>query len=104
MEKTLSPDDAATILEELLDAQNHAKYIGLKLKVPQHIVDATYSHPRDCLYSVIMEYLKQVDPRPTRKAIADAFRSRLVGLPRLAEAIGKYCPLPQTLSEQGTCT
>ena len=100
-DKTLKPDDAADVLEELLEAQNRSRYIGLKLRVPQHVVDGTYSQPCDHLYSVIMEYLKKVEPRPTWKAIVDALKSPLVNFPNLAQKIErKYC-LPAS-PQQGT--
>ena len=99
----LSPDDATDVLEELLEAQNHAKYIGLKLKVPQHVLDGTYSQPRDHLYAVIMEYLKQVEPRPTWRAIANSLRSSLVSLRHLALKIEtKYIPSTPTPPDEGS--
>ena len=99
---TLGVDDAAEVLEEILDAQNHARYIGLKLKVPQHIFDGTYSQPCDHLYAVIMEYLKQIEPSPTWRAIANSLRSPLVNLPHLAQRIeGKCLPSIPTPPDQG---
>ena len=99
-DKTLSLDDAATVLEELYKAQNHSQFIGLKLKVPQHIVDGilkAHSEPRDQLYDVIVEYLKQVEPGPTWRAIADALRSPVINLTHLAKTIEeKYCVAPTT--------
>ena len=35
---TLTPDDAVDVLEELLPAQNKSYELGLKLKLPQHVV------------------------------------------------------------------
>ena len=91
------------MLEELLEAQNHAKYIGLKLKVPQHVLDGTYSEPRERLYAVIMEYLKQVEPRPTWRGIVNSLRSSLVNLPPLALKIETKYSLPTpTPPDQGT--
>ena len=88
-----------SVLEEILEAKTHTRFIGLKLKLPNHVVDGIhmqYSDSRDHLYYVIKEYLEQVDPTPTWRAIADALRSPPVNLPRLAKRIeDKYCsPVP----------
>ena len=97
--ETLDPDDAMSVLEEILEAQTRARFIGLKLKLPKHVVDdihTKYSDPQERLYNVIEEYLKQVEPTPTWRAIADALKSPLVNLPHLAKRIEeKYCsPVP----------
>ena len=98
----LSADDCVRVLEELLVAQNHARYIGLKLKVPQHVSDGTYTQPRDHLYSVITEFLNQVEPKPTWRAIVDALMSTLVNLPQLAQKIEeKYIYPPTSQSAHG---
>ena len=88
-----------SVLEEILEAQTRARFIGLKLKLPKHVVDGIhtkYSDPQEHLYYVIEEYLKQVDPTPTWRAISDALRSPLVNLPHLAKRIeDKHCsPVP----------
>ena len=88
-----------SVLEEILEAKTHARYIGLKFKLPKHVVDGIhtkYSDPQDHLHGIIEEYLKQVDPTPTWRAIADALRSPLVNLPHLAKRIeDKHCsPVP----------
>ena len=98
-DKTLGPDDAVSVLEEILEAKTHARYIGLKLQLPTHIVDGIcvmYSDPKDHLHRIIEEYLKQVAPTPTWSAIADALKSPLVNLPHLAKRIeDKHCvPVP----------
>ena len=104
-DETLSPYDAVDVLEEILEAQNHARYIGLKLKVPRHVVDGIlnrYAEPRDQLLCVIEEFLNHTDPRPTWRALAGALRSRTVDLPRLAEEIErKYCSRTAVRHEQG---
>ena len=96
-DKTLSLDNAATVLEELYEARNHSRFIGLKLGVPQHVINIEYSASHDRLYNVIVEYLKQVEPRPTWRAIVDMLKSPLVNLPHLAKKIeAKYCVAPTT--------
>ena len=89
-DETLDEDAAVHILEEILDAQNESDIFGRILKIPQRTVDGIhyrYSTPRDRLYHVIVEFLKQVEPRPTWRAILDALRSPAINLPRLAEEI-----------------
>ena len=89
-DETLSTDDAACLLDELLEARNKSRIFGLKLNLPLHVVDAiqsTYSLPEDCLLQVLIEFTKQTDPRPTWRVIADALRSPAVNLPRLAEKV-----------------
>ena len=87
---TLTPDDAVDVLEELLPAQNKSYELGLKLKLPHHVVEAihdTYSKPRSRLLHVIIEFTKQIEPRPTWRVIVKALRSRVVDLPALANTV-----------------
>ena len=75
------------MLDELLEAQNKSRIFGLKLKLPLHVVDSihsTYSQHEDRLLQVLIEFTKQIDPRPTWRVIADALRSPTVNLPHLA--------------------
>lgn len=91
----LGEGDIATVLDELLPAQNKSRYIGLALKVPEYIVEAIHqrcTNPQDCLYHVLLEILKRTDPIPTWLVIANALKSRLVDFPKLAHDIQKkYC-------------
>ena len=90
------------VLEELLEAQSHARYIGLVLKVPQHVFDGTYANSRDHLYSVIVEVLKQIEPKPTWRRITDALRSTIINQPHLALNIEqKYICPPTSKSIHG---
>ena len=64
--------------------------LGLNLKLPLHIVDgihSTHSHPRDRLLHILIEFMMQVDPIPTWRAIVSALRSHAVNLPRLASIV-----------------
>ena len=94
-----------SVLEEILEAKTSAQFIGLKLKLEKHVVDGIhmkYSDPQVRLYNIIEEYLNLLEPIPTWKAIADALRSPLVNLPRLAKKIEiKYCSLVPAQLEQG---
>ena len=90
MDKTLTPDDAVEIFEELLPAQNQSYVLGLKLKLPLRIVEAIhlqYQNPRDCLLHVIVAFLEQTEPRPTWRVIVNALRSRAINLPDLARRV-----------------
>ena len=87
---TLTPDDAVDVLEELLPAQNKSYELGLKLKLPQHVVEAihaTYSNPRSRLLYVLIEFTNQEMPRATWRVIVKTLRSPVVNLPALAKKI-----------------
>ena len=94
----LTPDDVVSVVEEIPEAQNHPYVLGLKLKLPLHVVEAiceNHTLPRDRLLQVLMEFTKQVDPRPTWRAIVDALRSSAVNLPELAMRVeAAHCPNP----------
>ena len=86
-DEPLTPDDAVNVLEEIIEAQNHSYILGLKLKLPLHIVEDIcdkHSQPQDRLLHILTEFLQQVDPRPTWKTIVAALRSPAVNLPQLA--------------------
>ena len=79
-------------------AQNDSYALGLKLKLPQYEVDAIHSghmRPRDRLLHVIIEFLKQAEPRPTWRVILEALRSPMVNQSALARRIeSDYPPEP----------
>ena len=84
----LSPKDTINILEELVEAQNQSRFLGLKLNVPDYVIEAIqtkYPDPKDRLYYVLVEYLKQM--QPTWGAIVAALRSPTVNLPQLAKKV-----------------
>ena len=90
MNETLTLDDAGKILEELLDAQNHAHLLGLMMNVkPRDVeaIQATYQQPKDRLHNIIIALLQQAEPRPTWRAIVDALKSPVVGLTALARRV-----------------
>ena len=90
VDETLTPNDAAKVLAELLDAQNKSYILGLTLGLPQAEVEAihkTYTDPRDHLLHIIIPFLKGVKPRPTWRVIVDALRSPAVNLPALAKSV-----------------
>ena len=88
--ETLTPDDAVDVLEELLPAQNKSYELGLKFKLPQHVVEAIHSKelpPDKYLLKVLIKFLQQVDPRPTWRVVVEALRSPAVNLPALARRV-----------------
>ena len=89
-DETLSADDAVGMLDELLEAQNKSRIFGLKLKLPLHLVDSihsTISQPEDRLLQILIEFTKQIDPKPTWRVIVDALKSPAVNLPHLAKKV-----------------
>ena len=89
-DETLTPDDAVDVLEELLPAQNKSYELGLKLKLPQHVVEAIHSKelpPDKYLLKVLIKFSQQTDPRPTWRVIIEALKSPAVNLPALARSV-----------------
>ena len=89
MDETLTPDDAADVFEELLPAQNKSYELGLKFKLPQHVVEAIHSKelPSDkCLLQILIKFLEQAE-RPTWRVIVDALKNPVVGLTALARRV-----------------
>ncbi|CAI8032727.1 hypothetical protein GBAR_LOCUS18479 [Geodia barretti] len=88
--EVLTPNDAVKVLEELLPAQNESYELGLRLNLKPHDVKsihATVSEPRKRLLQIVLEFLNQVEPRPTWRVIVDALKSPAVNLPQLAMAV-----------------
>ena len=69
--------------------------MGVNLRIPSDKLDSITSRYDDNLKQllyVIMEFLKQINPKPTWWAIVGALKSPLVGMPKLAEEIkAKFC-------------
>ena len=87
---TLTPDDAVDVLDELLPAQNKSYELGLKLKLPQHVVEAIHSKelpPDKYLLKVLIKFTHQAEPRPTWRVIIEALKSPAVSLPALAMSV-----------------
>ena len=88
--ETLTTDDAGKILEELLDAQNHAHLLGYAMNIKPRDVEAIqvrYQDPKDRLLHIILAFLQQAEPRPTWRTIVDALNSPVVNLPALARRV-----------------
>ena len=61
--------------------------LGLELQIPLHVVEsieATHLEHRDRLLHVLIEFAKQLEPRPTWRVIIDALKSPTVNLSYLA--------------------
>ena len=90
-----------------MEAQNQSHFLGLKLKLPNHVVEGIQSQfpaPKDRLYHVVEEFLKQLEPEPTWRAIVEALRSPTIGLPRLAKELEqKHCAVSPVHSPNKTC-
>ena len=89
-DELLTDKDVITILEELLPAQNKTYELGLKLKLPEYVVEGIYksfSDPQTRLLHVLKEFRNQMEPRPTWRVIVDALRSPAVNLPKLASEV-----------------
>ena len=89
-----------SVLDEVLKAENRSYVIGLKLKLPEHVVESIHTvqkYPRDQLLHILIEFSKRVEPRPTRRIIVDVLKSPSVNLPYLAKEIeDKYCVFTST--------
>ena len=87
---TLGPDDVMEVLEAILPAQNKSYNLGLKLKVPRHVLRAIHAKHQSSdvhLRDILEYFVDQIDPRPTWRVIIDALRSPAVNLPRLASRV-----------------
>ena len=99
-DETLTPDDAVDVMQEQLPAQNQSYMLAVKLNLPLNTVDAIHSmylEPRDRLLHVLIEFIKQTEPRPTWSVIVDALRDPVVNLSHLAERVeAAHLPDPTT--------
>ena len=96
----MSQDDVPDVVCEILDVQTKSDLFGRVLKLPAATVECIhlqYGDPKDRLFHIIDELVKQVEPLPTWRVILEALRNPLIGQHRLAQEIErKYCPRPPT--------
>ena len=90
------------VVSRIVDAKNNSEQLGRVLELPPDIVDGIikmYSNPGDQLFHMIDEFVKH-HKKPTWRVIANALRSRLIGLPGLASDIetGKFYARETTVS------
>ena len=105
-DRTLNQEDVPNVVCEILEVQTKSKTFGRVLGLPRVTVDSVHqqnSDPQECLFGVLDEFVKQVEPPPTWRVIVDALRNRLISQHRLAQEIeNKYCPRPRT--DDGSCS
>ena len=100
----LNPGDVPDVVCEILDVGTKSDIFGRVLKLPKATVDSIYqkySDPRDRLFGVIDEFMKQVEPPPTWRVILEALRNPLIGQYRLAQEIERKYSL-FSYSDNGT--
>ena len=96
-DRRLNHDDVAAVVSELVEVQTMSKPFGRYLKLPKFIVDSIHMQnrdPLDCLFGILDEFVKQVEPTPTWRVILEALRNPSIGFHHLAQEIErKHCPL-----------
>ena len=99
-DRLLGPADVPDVIYEILDVGMKSDLFGQVLKLNAATVESIhqqYSDPQECLFHIIDELVKQVEPPPTWRVILEALRNPLICEHRLAEEIEwKYCPHPPT--------
>ena len=83
-------DDVPEIVGKILDAQTKSELLGRVLKLPASTVSGIhrqYRDPEECLFHVIDEFVRQVEPRPTWRVLLTALRHPTIRLTRLADEI-----------------
>ena len=99
----LNQEDVPKVVCEILEVQTKSKTFGRVLGVPKVTVDSVHlqnSDPQECLFGVLDEFVKQVEPPPTWRVILEALRNPLIGQHRLAHNVEiKHCP--PTLQQNG---
>ena len=99
-DRNLNEDDVPNVVCEILDMQTQSELFGRVLKLPVStlkFIHQQHRDPRKCLFAVIDEFVKQMEPPPTWRVILEALRHPLIGQHCLAQEIeSKYCPHPPT--------
>ena len=98
MDEELDDDDVPLIVEKLHRVQAVSLILGRLLRIPKASLDSIkqqYTDPSLRLISVIDEFVKQDEPKPTWGFIVKALKSPLIRELRLAKKIeANYCCLP----------
>ena len=78
----LKPCNIKEVLDQMWEYRARWKFIGIELGIGEHSLDAIEAnYPRnvdDCLREMIHCWLKNVSPRPTRRAMRVALQSKSV--------------------------
>lgn len=103
-ERSLTIDDLDTVLTALHESRVKWYYVGLKLKVPEHVLETIKKQSSDlddCLLEVLRAVLKRAEP-VTWRALIEALKSPTVRMDQLAKEIeAEYCPPPTPDTLQG---
>ena len=99
----MNQEDVPKVACEILEVQTKSKRFGRVLGLPKVTVDSIHQQNSDLqerLICVLDEFVKQIEPPPTWRVIAEALRNPLIGFHRLADKVErKNCPL--TLQQNG---
>ena len=102
-DRILNQEDVPKVVCEILEVQTKSNTFGRVLGLPKVTVDSVHqqnSDPQECLFRVLDEFVKQVEPPPTWRVILEALRNPLIKYHRLALKVEmKHCPL--TLQQNG---
>ena len=90
-EEYLTINDLAEVRNEMWDARSKWYIIGLELGITPGTLDAisrrSRDNPDECLTTVLVEFLRHTDHKPSWKRLADAMASPAVGYRELAEQL-----------------
>ena len=79
------------VQKAIWDARSKWFTLGIELKMSVNSLEAikqkNKENPDDCLTEMLLEWLKQANPKPTWSCIVSALREPTVGLEQLAESI-----------------
>ena len=96
-DRTLNEEDVSNVVCEIFEVQAKSYTFGRVLRLPKVAVDSIHrqhSDPQECLFRVLDEFVKQVEPPPTWRVIVEALKNPLIGFHRLSHKIKrKHCPL-----------
>ena len=87
-DRTLNQEDVPKVACEILEVQTKSKRFGRVLGLPKVTVDSIHQQNSDLqerLICVLDEFVKQIEPPPTWRVIAEALRNPLIGFHRLAD-------------------
>ena len=92
----LTSDDLKKILNSLWDARTKWYNMGIELDMKVSVLETIkqnhHNEVDSCFTAMLTDWLKQINPPPTWKALADALNSSTVGYGELACTIEKtYC-------------
>ena len=93
----MNEEDVPKVVCEILEVQIKSKTFGRVLglaKVTVESIHMQHSDPQECLFEVLDEFVKQLEPQPTWRVIVEALKNPLIGHSRLAKEIErKHCQL-----------